>query len=188
MVDLVQCTVYTYCIMYMEENSVFLLSSSYPHTNRSQVEFLPQRLHRLEMATFLRTSTFSHMIVFSAQLAQGEGDRPPLSLHLPSPLELLLPLHPLPSKTSEILLPVLSHIAPLSFSLIYVQYQRGSIQQGSDVLPVLGGGRSLDSPLRILSRRLSTDKKVKKNFLIYREIQKGVVGKSYMTNGLLIYD
>jgi hypothetical protein len=31
-------------------------------------------------------------------------------------------------------------------------------------------------------------KKKKKNFLIYKEIQKGAVAKSYMTNGLLIYD
>ncbi len=28
----------------------------------------------------------------------------------------------------------------------------------------------------------------KKYFLIYKEIQKGAVAKSYMTNGLLIYD
>ncbi len=33
---------------------------------------------------------------------------------------------------------------------------------------------------------LSTDKKAKKNFLIYKEIQNGAVAKSYMTNGLLI--
>jgi hypothetical protein len=32
-----------------------------------------------------------------------------------------------------------------------------------------------------------TDKKEKKIFLIYKKIQKGVVAKSYMTNGLLIY-
>jgi hypothetical protein len=31
-------------------------------------------------------------------------------------------------------------------------------------------------------------KKRKKNFLIYMEIQKGAVAKSYITNGLLIYD
>jgi hypothetical protein len=31
------------------------------------------------------------------------------------------------------------------------------------------------------------DKKEKKYFLIYKEIQKGGVAKSYMTNGLLIY-
>jgi hypothetical protein len=42
----------------------------------------------------------------------------PLSLYLPSTtLELRGPLHPLPSKTSEIQLPALSHVAPLSFSL-----------------------------------------------------------------------
>jgi hypothetical protein len=28
----------------------------------------------------------------------------------------------------------------------------------------------------------------KKNFLIYKEIQNGAVAKSYMTDGLLIYD
>jgi hypothetical protein len=34
-----------------------------------------------------------------------------------------------------------------------------------------------------------TDKKENKIFLIYKEIpQKGAVAKSYMTNGLLIYD
>jgi hypothetical protein len=32
------------------------------------------------------------------------------------------------------------------------------------------------------------DKKEKKIFLIYKEIQKGGVAKSYMSNGLLIYD
>ncbi len=31
-------------------------------------------------------------------------------------------------------------------------------------------------------------KKENKIFLIYKEIQKGAVAKSYMTNGLLIYD
>ncbi len=38
---------------------------------------------------------------------------------------------------------------------------------------------------RILTRY--TDKKEIKMFLIYKEIQKGAVAKSYMTNGLLIY-
>jgi hypothetical protein len=33
-----------------------------------------------------------------------------------------------------------------------------------------------------------TDKKEKKNFLIYREIQSGVVAKSYMRKGFLIYE
>jgi hypothetical protein len=32
-----------------------------------------------------------------------------------------------------------------------------------------------------------TDKKENQIFLIYKEIQKGAVAKSYMTNGLLIY-
>jgi hypothetical protein len=32
----------------------------------------------------------------------------------------------------------------------------------------------------------NTDKKEKKIFLIYKEIQSGAVAKSYMTNGLLI--
>jgi hypothetical protein len=43
------------------------------------------------------------------------------------------------------------------------------------VYPVL-----LDSP--------RTDKKENKIFLIYKEIQKGLVAKSYIINGLLIYD
>jgi hypothetical protein len=34
---------------------------------------------------------------------------------------------------------------------------------------------------------LYTDKKENKIFLIYKEIQSGVVAKSYMTNGLPIY-
>jgi hypothetical protein len=33
-----------------------------------------------------------------------------------------------------------------------------------------------------------TDKKEKKIFLIYKEIEIGAVAKSCMTNGLLIYD
>jgi hypothetical protein len=33
-----------------------------------------------------------------------------------------------------------------------------------------------------------TDKKERKKFLTFKEIQKGAVAKSYMTNGLLIYD
>ncbi len=33
-----------------------------------------------------------------------------------------------------------------------------------------------------------TDKKEDQIFLIYKEIQKGAVAKSYMTNGLLMYD
>ncbi len=32
-----------------------------------------------------------------------------------------------------------------------------------------------------------TDKKENQIFLIYKEIQRGAVAKSYMTNGLLIY-
>ncbi len=44
----------------------------------------------------------------------------PLSVYLPSPLELHRPLYPLPSRTSETYLPfnVISHIAPLPFSLV----------------------------------------------------------------------
>jgi hypothetical protein len=36
-------------------------------------------------------------------------------------------------------------------------------------------------------RVVYNDKKEKKIFLMYKEIQKGSVAKSYMTNGLLIY-
>ncbi len=36
--------------------------------------------------------------------------------------------------------------------------------------------------------KVYTDKKENKIFLIYKEIQKGVAAKSYMTNGLLIYN
>jgi hypothetical protein len=35
---------------------------------------------------------------------------------------------------------------------------------------------------------LCTDKKDDQIFLIYKEIPNGAVAKSYMTNGLLIYD
>ncbi len=35
---------------------------------------------------------------------------------------------------------------------------------------------------------VSTDKKEKKIFLIYKEIQTGAVANSYITNGLFIYD
>ncbi len=38
-----------------------------------------------------------------------------------------------------------------------------------------------------LSRKDYTDKKENKIFLIFKEIQKGAVAKSYMTNDLLIY-
>ncbi len=36
--------------------------------------------------------------------------------------------------------------------------------------------------------KLYTDKKENKIFLIYKKIQKGAIAKSYMTNGLVIYD
>jgi hypothetical protein len=38
-----------------------------------------------------------------------------------------------------------------------------------------------------LSEPVYTDKKENQNFLIYKEIHKGSLAKSYMTNGLLIY-
>jgi hypothetical protein len=38
-----------------------------------------------------------------------------------------------------------------------------------------------------LETHFVTDKKDKKIFLIYKEIQNGAVAMSYMTNGLLIY-
>jgi hypothetical protein len=38
------------------------------------------------------------------------------------------------------------------------------------------------------SKKTYTDKKEKKIFLVYKEIQKGAVAKSYKTKGLLIYD
>jgi hypothetical protein len=45
-----------------------------------------------------------------------------------------------------------------------------------------------DGPWILLYKYLldHTDKKENKIFLIYKEIQKGAVAKSYMTNGLLI--
>jgi hypothetical protein len=74
--------------------------------NKLSIDLHNLRTYRLEWATVLRT--FSQTIVFSAQLAEGGDARPPLSLHPPPPLEIQPPLHPLTSKTSEILLPVLS--------------------------------------------------------------------------------
>ncbi len=44
-----------------------------------------------------------------------------------------------------------------------------------------------DSRTRDLLCGKHTYKKKKKNFLIYKEIKKGAVAKSYITNGLLIY-
>ncbi len=47
---------------------------------------------------------------------------------------------------------------------------------------------ALYHPVQKLSRNLLyTDKKENQIFLIYKEIQKGAVAKSYTTNGLLIY-
>jgi hypothetical protein len=43
-------------------------------------------------------------------------------------------------------------------------------------------------PSAVLKGMANTDQKENKIFLIYKEIQKGAVAKSYMTNGLLIYD
>ncbi len=41
--------------------------------------------------------------------------------------------------------------------------------------------------MALLSEKYS-DKKEKKNFLIYKEIQMGAVAKSYMRKGFLIYE
>jgi hypothetical protein len=38
-----------------------------------------------------------------------------------------------------------------------------------------------------VAKKSIIDKKENQIFLIYKEIQKGAVAKSYMTNGLLIY-
>jgi hypothetical protein len=57
-------------------------------------------------------------------------------------------------------------------------------------MPVRWGG----SPLPVIkkwkktTKKQYTDKKEKKSFLIYKEILKGAIAKSYMTNGHLIYD
>jgi hypothetical protein len=48
------------------------------------------------------------------------------------------------------------------------------------------GGKEIMTDIK--EGRGNTDKKENKIFLIYKEIQKGAVAKSYMTNGLLIYD
>jgi hypothetical protein len=53
---------------------------------------------------------------------------------------------------------------------------------------VLLGSPSLEfTQFAWLRARLCTDKKEKKNFLIYKEIQKGAVAKSYIRKGCLIY-
>ncbi len=63
--------------------------------------------------------------------------------------------------------------------------------------PLQGGGGGLVSTF-LLARRVffllvanlngHTDKKEKKIFLIYKEIQSGAVAKSYMRKGFLIYE
>jgi hypothetical protein len=61
------------------------------------------------------------MVVFSAQFAEEGGPcLPPTQSTPPAPLELHRSLHLLPSKTTEIKLPVLKQIAPLPFSLFSV--------------------------------------------------------------------
>jgi hypothetical protein len=52
----------------------------------------------------------------------------------------------------------------------------------------MGGGGRVSQQQIVLFFCSYTDKKEIKIFLIYKEIQKEAVGKSYMTNGLLIYD
>ncbi len=61
------------------------------------------------------SSVHSIKMVFSAQVAEGGVAPHPLHYIYPPPQKLHRPLHPLPSKTNETQLPVLSHIAPLPF-------------------------------------------------------------------------
>jgi hypothetical protein len=61
--------------------------------------------------------------------------------------------------------------------LVTVQYRLGPL-----------GFLSLQNEdIKVLADYSCTDKKEKKIFLIYKEIQNGAVAKSYMTNGILIY-
>ncbi len=60
------------------------------------------KLKRTEVWNWPLSCINSVMMVFLAQLAEGEGVANPLSHYLPPPLELRRPLHPPPSKTSEI--------------------------------------------------------------------------------------
>ncbi len=69
-----------------------------------------ERVHRLAMATFLRTFSHDGILV---QLGEGWGVHAlPLSLYLPPRIKLGRPLS---GKTSKRKLPVLSHVAPLPF-------------------------------------------------------------------------
>jgi imidazolonepropionase-like amidohydrolase len=70
-------------------------------------------------------------------------------------------------------------------------HKKGSLAYGADADLIV-----LDrASLRLLSTWIGeaawipyTDKKENKIFLVYKEIQKGAVAKSYTTKGLLIYD
>ncbi len=60
----------------------------------------------------------------------------------------------------------------ISFAVIFFNRNFDSGELGKDSIKLL----------------VTTQIKKKKNFLIYKEVQKGVIATSYMTNGLLIYD
>ncbi len=72
------------------------------------------------------------------------------------------------------------------FTSSYVQYTVVT----NDFSEVYGEQRILDSSWWIKDgiMRLCSDKKEEKHFLLYKEIQKGAVAKSYMTHSLLIYN
>jgi len=66
----------------------------------------------------------------------------------------------------------LCFIFVISFAVIFFNRNFDSGELGKDSIKLL----------------VTTQIKKKKNFLIYKEVQKGVIATSYMTNGLLIYD
>jgi hypothetical protein len=95
------------------------------------------------------SSVHSAMMIFSAQPADGGGCTPSPFRSLPPPLELL---HPLPSKTSERMLPIL--ILPFSHKVrIYKEYHSVCPLVGIGTLPPLSRQRvrksqcSVPSPL-----------------------------------------
>ncbi len=73
----------------------------------------PQTREYIDWRWLPLSCVHSVMMVFAAQLADGGVHTLPLSSYLPPPLEWFRLLHPLPSKTSKILLHVHKSIAPL---------------------------------------------------------------------------
>ncbi len=79
------------------------------------------------------------------QLAEGVNVHPLHSIYPPQVELRRPPLYPLPSKTSEIQLPAVFHIAPLPFSLIDLPFRqtKQAEERGGAVGGVGGGARTI---------------------------------------------